>query len=235
MHFQEIVAPTITELFETQLQTLILSGQMIPGEKLPTEAEMAAEMNVSKSAVHQGVKNLERMGFLSIIPRHGIYVADYTECGNVDTLMALLKHHGGRLDKHTATSLLEARSALEGLAMERFIRRCTKEDIVELETIIEQFRERGANQARPAELAEYACSFHRYICFKSGNNVVPLIVNAFHDVNIALWTLWVTQAGVDSAIETLQEFLTCIKAKDIDKAVSLFDVYAERFLTKTES
>ena len=38
MRFQTIVAPTITELFERQIQGMILSGQVEPGEKLPTEA-----------------------------------------------------------------------------------------------------------------------------------------------------------------------------------------------------
>ena len=41
MRFQTIVAPTITELFERQIQGMILSGQVEPGEKLPTEAELA--------------------------------------------------------------------------------------------------------------------------------------------------------------------------------------------------
>ena len=71
MRFQTIVAPTITELFERQIQGMILSGQVEPGEKLPTEAELAENMHISKSAVHAGIKNLERMGFLRVSPRHG--------------------------------------------------------------------------------------------------------------------------------------------------------------------
>ena len=82
MKFQKIVAPTITELFERQMQGVILSGQVTPGEKLPTEAELAESMNISKSAVHAGIKNLERMGFVRIVPRHGIYVCDWAEFGN---------------------------------------------------------------------------------------------------------------------------------------------------------
>ena len=138
MKFQAIVAPTITELFERQMQGMILSGQVNPGEKLPTEAELADSLHISKSAVHSGVKNLERMGFLRVSPRHGIYVADYTECGNVDTLIALLKYHDGRLDKNTTASLLEARAALEGLAMRKFIKRRSDEAQRLLKTHIEE-------------------------------------------------------------------------------------------------
>ena len=143
MKFQAIVAPTISELFERQIQGMILSGQVSPGDKLPTEAELADALNISKSADHAVVKNLERMGFLRVMPRHGIYVEDYTQSGNVDTLIALLKFHGGRLDKNTMMSLLEAREALEGLAMRKFIARRSDEDIRELEAIIARLREAG--------------------------------------------------------------------------------------------
>ena len=51
MRFQTIVAPTITELFERQIQGMILSGQVEPGEKLPTEAELAENMHISKSEI----------------------------------------------------------------------------------------------------------------------------------------------------------------------------------------
>lgn len=236
MKFQAIVAPTISELFERQIQSMILSGQVNPGDKLPTEAELAEALNISKSAVHAGVKNLERMGFLRVMPRHGIYVADYTQCGNVDTLIALLKFHGGRLDKSTMVSLLEAREALEGLAMRKFIVQRSDEDIRELDKIIASVREAGRRQPRPdtGELAELACSFHCYVCAKSGNNVVPMIVNGFHDLNMALWTMWVKQVRGEEVAEMLEEFLYYIKVKDANSAVKLFRRSAVDFLALVE-
>lgn len=232
MKFQAIVAPTITELFERQIQNMILSGQVHPGDKLPTESELAETMRVSKSAVHAGVKNLERTGFLRVVPRHGIYVENYIANGNVDTLIALLKFHNGRLDNETTASLLEARSALEGLAMRRFIERRTEEDIAALRKIVTGLRAAGRREPPPsaAEIAEMPCAFHSYICAKSGNNVVPLIVNGFHDVNIALWTAWVKRVSVQEAADMLEDFLYFIKVRDADSAVALLTRSAENFV-----
>lgn len=234
MKFQAIVAPTITELFERQIQDMILSGQVHPGDKLPTEAELAETMRVSKSAVHAGVKNLERMGFLRIVPRHGIYVEDYIANGNVDTLIALLKFYNGRLDNDTTISLLEARSALEGLAMRRFIGRRTEEDIAALEKIIAELRsaERREPPLSAAEIAEIPCAFHSYICAKSGNSVVPLIVNGFHDINIALWTAWIKQVRISEAADVLEDFLYYIKVRDVDSATALFSQSARDFTAR---
>ncbi len=235
MKFQAIVAPTISELFERQIQSMILSGQVSPGDKLPTEAELAEELNISKSAVHAGVKNLERMGFLRVMPRHGIYVDDYTQSGNMDTLIALLKFHGGRLDKNTMTSLLEARETLEGLAMRKFIDRRSDEDIRELESIIARVREAGRHPRPDTEsIAELACLFHSYICAKSGNNVIPMIVNGFHDVNIALWTMWAARVRAEEVAEILEEFLYYIKVKDPNSTMELFRRSARDFLAMVE-
>lgn len=232
MKFQKIVAPTITELFERQMLGMILSGQVTPGEKLPTEAELSAGMNISKSAVHIGIKNLERMGFLRVSPRHGVYVADWAEYGNVDTLITILRYHAGKLDNDTIASLLQTRNAIEGLAVRLFIPRCTNGDILKLREIVNEFREAAENGLRTNvdELAELACSFHRHICVRSGNNVIPLIVNGFHDINIALWAQWIRKVGPKTAAEVLDDFVYFIKLGDADGAVNLFSSNTDEFL-----
>ena len=195
-----------------------------PGKSLPTEAELAENMHISKSAVHAGIKNLERMGFLRVSPRHGVYVADWAECGNVDTLISILKYRDGKLDKATTASLLQTRNVIEGLAVRLFVPKRTDDDIAVLRTIIRDFRQ-AAQQPRADvdKLAELACSFHRYICFKSGNNVVPLIVNGFHDVNIVLWAQWVRSVGPRAAGDVLEDFLYFVTQGDAEGAIALFD------------
>ena len=76
MEFREIVAPSIKKLFVQQLEGMILSGQLRPGDKLPTERELADAMKVSKTVVHDGLRELHRLGFLDIVSRKGVTVAD---------------------------------------------------------------------------------------------------------------------------------------------------------------
>ena len=77
MVFREIVAPTVKELFVQQLEGMILSGELRPGDRLPTERELADEMKISKTVVHEGLRELHRLGFLDIASRRGVTVADY--------------------------------------------------------------------------------------------------------------------------------------------------------------
>ena len=47
-----------------QLQTLILSNKLKPGEKLPPERELAEELNVSRTSIREAIRSLEMMGYL---------------------------------------------------------------------------------------------------------------------------------------------------------------------------
>lgn len=129
MKFGEIVAPSIKELFIQKIEGMILSGALKPGERLPTERELADEMNISKTIVHEGIRELSRLGFLDVVSRKGVTVADYAQNGNLDTLMAIMKYNGGYLNPQTAKSLLDVRAFLECPALEALAAHHTQEDI----------------------------------------------------------------------------------------------------------
>ena len=73
MAFKRLTAPSLTDLFVEEIKTMILSGQLAIGEKLPTERQLAEEMNVSLAVVNAGIKRLSALGFIRIAPRKGIY------------------------------------------------------------------------------------------------------------------------------------------------------------------
>lgn len=231
--FEAIVAPTITEMFEQQIQGMILSGRLKTGEKLPTERELAESMRVSKSIVHLGIKSLERQGFLTISPRHGVYVANYSETGNVETLLALLKYNGGRLDKASIASLLQVREALEGMAMRLLAEKHTEDQMLMLRMHIQDVRKAAEREPDNTELlAELVYKFHLYICIKSGNNMIPLIMNGFKDVSIVFWRSWIDTMGIKRTLNSLETTAKHIASGDGQAAIDLFRCNAEDYMLK---
>jgi len=81
MQFGVIVAPTIRNLFVEKIVAMILTGKLSVGDRLPSERELAQQMKVSKTVIHDGLKDLERMGFVSVSGRQGTFVANYAEKG----------------------------------------------------------------------------------------------------------------------------------------------------------
>ena len=77
MGFQQIQAPTLRELFVDQVIGMIFSGELRVGDRLPSERELSEQMHISRSMVHTGLEDLERMGFVRMEPRRGNYIEDY--------------------------------------------------------------------------------------------------------------------------------------------------------------
>lgn len=50
--------------------------------------------DLRKPNVHLGLQELERLGFLKVVPRHATYVAPYWEQANLETLAAIMTHGG---------------------------------------------------------------------------------------------------------------------------------------------
>lgn len=65
MSFKKIDAPSIKELFLSQIEEMILSGELKPGDRLPTERELADTMGISKTG---------RASTLPIIPAPAIWI-----------------------------------------------------------------------------------------------------------------------------------------------------------------
>lgn len=182
--------------------------------------------------MHQGIKRLERQGFLRIVPRHGVFVANYPETGNLDTLVALLKRNGNKLDRKTVVSVLQFREANEGMAVRMLAANHTTGHILRLRMYIDDIKKAAAKNpaATPAELAELLFSYHLYIGLQSGNNVIPMVMNAFHDVSAVFWRTWVANMGVDKAVDFLERFTARIAAGDGDGAMELYRKSAEEYL-----
>ncbi|MCW2942124.1 MAG: transcriptional regulator, GntR family [Actinomycetia bacterium] len=66
-------------LIAEDLQRRIDAGELVPGDRLPTEAELAKRWNVSGSTVKDALKELRKNGRVSTRPREGSFVTGRVE------------------------------------------------------------------------------------------------------------------------------------------------------------
>ncbi len=225
MQFGVIEAPTIKELFIDKIVGMILSGKLSVGDRLPPERDLAEEMKVSKTVVHAGLKDLERMGFVCVNARQGTFIANYAETGNAETLTTIIKFNGGKLDKQTVISLLELRIAVEGQAVRKFAERHSAEDILflrrQLDTIEIFAQTKGATNRH--ELAQMIFDWHHAICLRSGNDILPLVLNAFKEVSVFFWETSLQIYGLQRSMGHLESILTLLtehKGEEVVKYMS---------------
>ncbi|MDI6796014.1 MAG: GntR family transcriptional regulator [Desulfatibacillaceae bacterium] len=64
----------------------IFTGKLRPGDKLPTERELAQEMGLDRTSLRVALRQLASMRVLDIRPGDGIYVLDYSRHAGLDFL-----------------------------------------------------------------------------------------------------------------------------------------------------
>ena len=160
MDFGQIVAPTIKELFIERIEGMIFSGTLKPGDRLPSERDLAEQMKISKTIVHLSLEDLARMGFIEVTPRRGTVVADFAETGNLETLNAILRYNGGKLDRQMVVSIVELRSAIEGGSLIRLGRQHSEKDMEELRSMMAEFEAASLLSPTTSEVAAALARFH---------------------------------------------------------------------------
>src|SRR4051794_7818649 len=89
----------------------ILSGRYEPGEKLPTQRALAADLGVNMASIREAVKRLEQLRLVEVRQGDAMRVADWRAAGGLDVLAHLLFRAGG-LDTGTLDALMEARALM---------------------------------------------------------------------------------------------------------------------------
>lgn len=216
MEFTKLSAPTLKELFIEQLENMILSGRIQIGEKLPSERELAASMQISRSVVNAGIVEMADRGFVEIIPRSGTYVADYRKKGKLETLISIMKFNGGTLPAADIHSILEIRRVLSPLSIELCIQRITDAEIDQLFQCAAELK----TAQTPERAAQVVFEFDHLLCNFSGNTLLPLIFYSFKSPNVTLFERFFRLYGYDTMRERTNTICEAIRLRDSDAAVS---------------
>src|SRR5262249_7726072 len=95
------------DVFE-QIVTEVLSGEMQPGETLPSERRLAEVLGVSRPAVREALKRLTAAGLVEVRQGHATTGRDFRRHAGLDLLPRLLIR-AGELDLAVVRSILETR------------------------------------------------------------------------------------------------------------------------------
>lgn len=147
----------------------ILGGRYEPGEKLPTQRALAAEMGVNMASVREAVKRLEQLNLVEVRQGDAMRVSDWRTDGGLDVAAHLLFAAGG-VDRPTLAALLEARRLMLTEAARLAAERRTDDQAAQLAELA------GQMPASPdIQLVDLA--FMTALVEASGNVVFVLILN----------------------------------------------------------
>lgn len=222
--FREINIETPVDKIIRQIRSLITSGQLKPGDRLPPERKLSEKLGVGRTSVRDAIKKLEFYGILKTMPQSGTLVAGLGIAALEGLISDVLK-----MEDSDFRSLVETRVLLETQSARLAAQRRTTEDIVNLQTAL-------VNHRKKVELGEAAIEedliFHLKIAEASKNTVsrslmmiiTPDIINNFITLDIC------GDNRNASALEEHQNILNHIIAQEPELAAQamrehLSDVY----------
>ena len=106
IYTRPITRSRLHEEIVTIIQKQIMSGAISPGDKLPTERDLAETFNVNRATVREALRKLENLDLVEIRHGDGLYAKNYLESGNLDLIKAAFNMDGS---EEILFNMLEAR------------------------------------------------------------------------------------------------------------------------------
>jgi GntR family transcriptional repressor for pyruvate dehydrogenase complex len=151
----------------------VLAGRYGPGERLPTQRALAADLGVNMASVREGVKRLEQLGLVEV--RHGdaMRVRDWRLHGGPDVLVHLIAR-AGALDVEMVRAVMEARRLLLSESARLAATRRSPEQAALLGSLAEQIADAADDEA--AQHLDFA--WYAVLIEAAGNVVFLLVMNS---------------------------------------------------------
>jgi len=167
MPFQKVNPEKLSTTVTRQIELLILRGILRPGERLPSERELAERLGVSRPSLREAVAELQNNGLLTAKAGAGIYVADVLGSAFSDGLVRLFSAHD-----EAVFDYISFRRDMEGLAAERAARLGSDTDLQVIQKIYDKM-EAAHTKRNPADEAQLDADFHLSI-IEASHNVIML-------------------------------------------------------------
>ena len=134
--FKKIPKKKVSDKVFDQVKSLIVTGKLLPGQKIPSEMDLIGLFDVSRSSVREAILRLECLGFVEQRHGEGTFVKSATEAVVLDYMTEMSR------EKNFMSGLMETRNVLEVWAARTAAARATDEDLGELMNIITAMKER---------------------------------------------------------------------------------------------
>ncbi|MGW3664314.1 FadR/GntR family transcriptional regulator [Streptomyces sp. NPDC005141] len=160
---------TVTQRAIERIKALIREGRLEPGQRLPTERDLAADLGISRSSMREAIRALTVLGVLEARHGSGIYVTRLEAGDLLETFGVVADLSRGR----QLVELLELRRVLESTATATAAARITPDGLAEVEKHLTAMNATDD----PERILAHDLAFHREIVAAAGNDTMTAILD----------------------------------------------------------
>ena len=194
----------------------IRDNDLMPGDRLPSEASMSKELNVSRTVVREAFRSLAAIRIIDLATGKRAAVAAIDPAA-----MSLMIEHGVHTDQINVQQIYDVRRTIETRIVTLAAIRRSDTEATDLLALAQAM---GHAVDDPARLMELDLSFHMLLAQASRNPVFTLIIGAFQGITRQTWPIgWKsrpTQASRDLMLATHGDIARAVVASDPQQAVA---------------
>ena len=210
MAIQKVVKSSVSQQVFDQLRQQILSGSWKPGDKLPSENELAAQFGVSRVTVRNALQKLSGLGLLETRFGEGSFIRGPEAGAALNQLVPMLY-----LGRETLKDILTFRRMVEGPICEIACRRATDGEIAQLRELLDQMERSEADLAAFARLDS---RFHCMLARLTRSNMMQQIYQIIDDAIQSSYRQNARRQSVPVALHWYREILAAFEARDSARA-----------------
>ncbi len=198
-----------------QMQELLIRGEWKPGDRLPSENELAEMFKVSRITIRQALQKLSVLGLVETRFGEGSVVKTFDVGENMNGLVPMLY-----LDKSSNLQVFEFREMIETEAAGLAAMRATPDGIADLEKTFLEMQtayEKGSHDV----FARKDLEFHFKVCQMTENKLLiqtNIILKKILEVSMENV---IDKMGCEPALYYHEKILQAIREKDKDAAMEL--------------
>ena len=164
---RRIQSKKLSDVITEELETMIIDGRLLAGQKLPPERELAETFEVSRPSLREAIQKLEARGLIYRKQGGGTFVKNRITSVVTDPLLDLIAER-----PETQFDLLEFRHALEGMAAYYAALRGQPQDYEAVEQALNALPASTAGDESKHEEAEALANFYLAMAQASHNLVL---------------------------------------------------------------
>lgn len=193
----------LTEAAIRKIREMIAMGDLIPGSRLPPEAELATALGASRNTVREAVRGLVTAGVLDVRRGDGTYVTSLRP----ELLLEGIGAAAELMAEDFSLELVQVRRILEPAATALAAMRIDEGILVQLQTLLDRMRSAESDEV----LVEIDSDFHAVVAGASENATLASML-AGVSVKTTRLRIWRGIVEDDAKAQTIAQHAEILRA-----------------------
>lgn len=170
---RKVKRDTLSDQVAQGLMAFIDEHDLMPGQSLPSENQLAQEFGVSRPVIREALRTLQGEGIIEIITGKNAVIKPISS-----RILRKFFERSIILRSASFQDLIEVRRGLEIQSVMLAAQRCTPADIEQMQTVITHMRD---NVKSHETFAEYDVQFHLLIAAAARNSIIYHLIESIRE------------------------------------------------------